>query len=120
MPLPPTVTVEGASTTGATAAGADVVLRRLAALAMRRATEERVGLAEVVAAFRVLDLVVGLDGAVVAAVRLRPTVALRVERAAFAFVAGFAFAGALATGLAFDGLALAADRVERALAGATG
>lgn len=115
MPLPPTVTVEGASTTGAATAGAAVVLRRLAALAMRRATEERVGLAEVVAALRVLDLAAGLDGAVVAAERLRPTAALRLDRAALAFVAGFAFAAALVAGLA-----LAADRVERALAGATG
>jgi hypothetical protein len=82
---------------------------------MRRATEERVGLAEAEAALRLLDLAAGLAVAVVAAERLRPVAALRLDGAAFALVAGFAFAAVLAAGLA-----LAADRVERALVGATG
>lgn len=110
MPLLPTAGVEGARTIGAETAGAVVVLRRLAALAMRRATEERVGLAEAEAGLRLLDLAAGLAVAVVAAERLRPVAALRLDGAAFT----------LAAGLAFAGLALAADRVERAFAGATG
>ena len=116
----PTAGVEGARTIGAETAGAAVLLRRLAALAMRRATEERLGFADAEAALRLLDLAAGLAVAVVAAERLRPVAALRLDGAAFALVAGFAFAAVLAAGLAFAVLALAADRVERALAGATG
>lgn len=108
----PTAGVEGARTTGAEPAGATVVLRRLAAFAMRRATEERAGLAEEVAALRVLALAAGLAAAVE---RRRPAAALRAAGAAFALGAGLAFAAALAAGLA-----LAVERVERALTGASG
>ena len=113
--MPPMAGVDGGATRGA-AAGAAAVLRRLAALAMRRATEERAGLAEAGAALRLLALAAGLA----AAARLRPAAALRATGAAFALVAGFVFAAALTAGLALAGLALTADRGERAFAGAAG
>lgn len=109
--------VEGAETDGVGTVGAAVVkLRRLAALAMRRATEERVVLAVVEADFRVLDLAAGLLAAELAAVRLRPTDVLRPDGAALALAAGFAFAA----GLALAGLALLAARLVRAFGAAAG
>ncbi len=110
--------LDGVVDTRGTGVAKGVLTRRLAALAMRFATEERAGRGDGEAALRLGALVAGVfaEVALAAAVadRLRP---LRLDEDAFAFAPG----AALAFGLGLlTGLAFALARVVRALGAVVG
>jgi len=118
-PLPPLAVMAGGATNGAEAGWAGVLTRRLAALAMRRATEDFAERAEGAALLPAGALAAGLAAAaLVVAVALL----LRLRLAALLRADGVALALAAEVALAFGfiaGLALALARVVRALAGVT-